>query len=177
MAEAFYESLLNSEIVGELQSYANQADNYVPVSQEYMGHQYHSVDVHPIPYAHPIERHIVRSMLTINKKYYNYDLYGTFEIQLLRYTPGGQYKWHCDYGLSANPDGDRKLSMSIQLSDAWDYNGGELHILDWQNLQSTMSKEVGSVLVFDSRVAHKVEPITEGERYAIVAWAHGPQLR
>jgi len=40
-----------------------------------------------------------------------------------------------------------------------------------------MEMECGNAMVFDSRVPHRVFPVTEGTRYAVVAWAHGPKLR
>ena len=47
----------------------------------------------------------------------------TVEIQIVKYKIGGNYNWHCDYGLSQNPNADRKLSLSIQLSDEYEYDG------------------------------------------------------
>ena len=96
---------------------------------------------------------------------------------MLRYDKGGYYDWHSDYGVSENPEGDRKLSLSLQLSDVWEYNGGNMRIRDWNNREHDMDMECGNAMVFDSRVPHKVFPVTNGVRYAIVAWAHGPQLR
>ena len=174
MVEAFYQSVLSSEAVGELQTYAHSVE-YRPIVQEYNGSTYQSTNVHVPPQSHPVEKYIVGSFIAFNKGFFNYDLWGSFEIQFLKYTSGGKYDWHCDYG---NSDvGARKLSMSIQLSPVWDYTGGDLLIRDWHNREHRISKEIGNVVVFDSRAPHKVEPITVGERYAIVAWAHGPELR
>ena len=158
-------------------AYSSTIEEFTPVIQDYKGQNYQTVGVHRLPHRHPIERHIVHTMMSFNKEYFNYDLYGTFEIQFLKYTRGSHYDWHCDYGVSENPNGPRKLSMSIQLSSCWEYNGGDVLIRDWHNRTSYMSKEVGNVMVFDSRVPHKVEPLKNGERLAIVAWAHGPELR
>ena len=174
MVNAFYESVLTSEIVGKLQNYAYQA-NYIPVKQNYMGKIYQSVDAHRLPGDHPLEKSISQIFLAFNNEYFHYDLWGKYEIQFLRYSPGGLYKWHCDYGIAES--GARKLSMSIQLSPTWDYTGGELRIKDWHNRTHIVSKEIGNVIVFDSRAAHTVTPIVGGERYAIVAWANGPELR
>lgn len=175
--KAFYQKVLNPDIVGELQQYANQVEEFVPVEQHYNGRVYQSVNVHRIPNEHQVNRHIVRAFKSFNDKYYNYDLFGTFEIQVLRYVPGGGYDWHSDYGISENPKGDRKLSMSIQLSPMWDYSGGDVIIRDWYNRDCFMDRELGNIMVFDSRAPHKVKPLNSGERLAIVAWAHGPKLR
>ena len=176
MVNAFYQNVLASEVVGELQQYAINA-TYQTVEQMHGGMLYQSVSAHRLPYRHEAERHIVRSMMAINNEHFKYELFGTFEIQFLKYTTGGMYDWHCDYGVSEHEKGPRKLSLSIQLSNCWDYNGGEVVINDWYNRENYMDNQVGAVMVFDSRVPHKVMPVTDGERYAIVAWAHGPQLR
>lgn len=175
--QAFYQKILNSNIVGELVHYATTVSDFVPVNQFYNNVLYQNVNIHRVPFGHDIERHIVHTFKAFNDEYYNYDLYGTFEIQLLKYNVGGGYDWHSDYGISEHPTGDRKLSMTIQLSSHWDYNGGEVVINDWYNRITHMDKEIGNVMVFDSRVPHKVTKLTSGERYAIVAWAHGPKLR
>ena len=174
MVNSHYESVLSSQVVGDLQTYAQEAE-YSPIVQKYKGELYQSVSAHRPMKGHRVESYIVKSFLAFNREYFNYDLWGSFEIQFLKYSPGGKYEWHCDYGISEV--GARKLSMSIQLSSAWEYNGGDLIVRDWHNRKHYISKEVGNLVVFDSRAPHKVEPITHGERYAVVAWAHGPELR
>lgn len=115
-----------------------------------------------------------------NEDNFNYDLDGdTLDIQLLRYREGGQYNWHSDYGLSVDSERGmtRKLSVSIQLSEESDYEGGELEWIDYSGRHSYSSRLKGSGVVFDSRLPHKANPIKSGERFALVAWASGPQLR
>ena len=176
MINAFYQNILSFDEVGKLQEYANKT-RYEPITQEYQGTSYQSVEAHRLPHGHPMEKPIVHSMMRMNNEYFNYDLFGTFEIQFLKYNVGGMYDWHCDYGVSEHPGGPRKLSLSLQLSSPWDYNGGDVLIMDWYNREHPMDRELGAVMVFDSRVPHKVAPIVDGERYSVVAWAHGPQLR
>lgn len=176
--DAHYANILPAHLVGPMQAYAKHKDTqYIPVRQDYMGEHYRTVSVHRLPHGHPIEEHIVKSMVYFNREAFEYDLSGSFEIQLMHYKPGDGFDWHCDYGLSAYDGQDRKLSFTLQLSEAWDYNGGELQIRDWCGVPSLLSKECGAFIVFDSRVPHKVKRITSGERYSIVAWAHGPKLR
>ena len=71
----------------------------------------------------------------------------------------------------------RKLSMTIQLSDPSNYEGGELQLVNYANNLVMMEKYLGRVLVFDAKIPHKVWPVTWGERYALVGWVSGPQLR
>ncbi len=124
---------------------------------------------------------LIRNLFELaNEDNFNYDLDGdTLDIQLLRYREGGQYNWHADYGLSANSERGmtRKLSVSIQLSEESDYEGGDLEFIDYCGRHSHSSRLKGSGVVFDSRLPHRANIIKSGERFALVAWASGPQLR
>lgn len=113
----------------------------------------------------------------LNEKHFHYDLSGTCEVQIVKYNKGGNYNWHADYGLSENKDCVRKLSMSIQLTNYFEYEGCEVILCDHSRNYSTLSKELGSGMIFDSKTPHKVTPLTKGQRICLVAWAHGPQLR
>jgi len=114
---------------------------------------------------------------SVNDRYYQYDLDDVFEFQLIKYYEGGNYNWHCDYGISMRTDVVRKLSMTMQLSDPRDYEGGELQLVDYSNRKQMMDKHQGTVIVFDSKLPHKVWPVTWGKRIALVGWASGPPLR
>ena len=115
--------------------------------------------------------------LDINKKYFEYDLDNIFEFQLIKYYKGGNYNWHCDYGISPVNGKVRKLSMSIQLSEPKEYEGGELELINYSNYPIMLEKNIGTTIVFDSKCPHKVWPVTWGERLALVGWANGPKLR
>ena len=94
-------------------------------------------------------------------------------LQLARYEPGMHYDWHADLG--PGHMGNRKLSVTVQLSSPDDYEGGELH-LDCQNTEDFIApKELGSVTVFPSFMKHKVAPVTSGIRYSLVVWCSGTQ--
>jgi PKHD-type hydroxylase len=74
----------------------------------------------------------------------------------------------------------RKLSMTINLCEPEEYDGGEL-LFDmgvhrdkndrFHNCQEIKSQ--GSVIVFPSFVHHCVTPVTRGTRYSLVVWAIG----
>ena len=174
---AFYEQELSNEIVGDLVRFASNNTELVHIHQNYKGLVYQDVKAARIPQDTNVMSIIKGCFLHFNELFFKYELFDTVEAQLLKYSPGCHYDWHSDYGISENPAGDRKISMSIQLSSAWDYNGGDLVIRDWYNREKYMTKDIGHVIAFDSRCPHKVQPILDGERMAIVAWAHGPQLR
>lgn len=108
----------------------------------------------------------------VNQRY-RFDIDRISEVQIARYGPGDFYDWHVDIGKAATST--RKLSLSVQLSDGGDYQGGELVIHDQQD--SKPVKVIGSVIVFPSFLPHRVKEVTFGERWSLVAWAHGPPFR
>ena len=115
--------------------------------------------------------------LDVNEKHYEYDLKDIFEFQLIKYYVGGNYNWHCDYGEAPIRGSVRKLSMSVHLTDPKEYEGGELNLINYSNYPIMVNNNLGSTIVFDSRIPHKVWPVTWGTRIALVGWANGPKLR
>ena len=87
----------------------------------------------------------------------------------------GHYDWHHDVHWSSQDLQDRKLSVTLQLSDPTSYEGG---LFEFDEVKTTADFSAkGSVLVFPSYLSHKVHPVTAGERHALVAWFFGPRWR
>jgi predicted 2-oxoglutarate/Fe(II)-dependent dioxygenase YbiX len=111
---------------------------------------------------------------TLNSSFYNFHLSSLIEgIQFIKYdAPDGGYKPHVDsiYGGVI-----RKLSISVQLSDGDEYEGGELIVHDGREL--VLPRSVGTVAVFPSYALHEVRPITKGTRYSLVAWVTGDAFK
>lgn len=112
-----------------------------------------------------------------NKEMWNFDL--TVLNDSIQYTvyngsEKGFYDWHLDIG----PDelALRKLSLVVQLSNASDYEGGELQLQRGKYLDLP-TKTRGSVILFPSYLLHRVTPVTSGERRSLVLWAGGKSLR
>jgi predicted 2-oxoglutarate/Fe(II)-dependent dioxygenase YbiX len=96
-------------------------------------------------------------------------------IQFSKYNEGCFYTKHTDYGDTDNHR-TRKLSLSFQLSDESEYEGGELILYNHiQNTSFSAHKSKGSIIVFDSRIRHEVTTVTSGTRYSLVKWYHGDQ--
>jgi PKHD-type hydroxylase len=96
--------------------------------------------------------------------------------QLGRYksTDEGHYDWHID-SYPPKEGIQRKLSISILLSDPSEFEGGELQFKGIEN-QKILTKQ-GSIVVFPSFIEHRVTPVTKGVRYSAVTWASGPSFR
>jgi len=72
----------------------------------------------------------------------------------------------------------RKLSISIQLTDPEEYEGGELKLYDGDDKEAqVMDKTQGTLIIFPSYVLHEVMPITKGTRNSLVTWITGKQFK
>jgi PKHD-type hydroxylase len=119
---------------------------------------------------------IAQTCLEINKLYFRFDLNGIAEqLQFTNYkAPSGKYGKHIDRvgeGMTV-----RKLSISIQLTDPKEYEGGEL-ILYGKDEPDIMDKEQGTLIVFPSYILHEVKPVTRGERNSLVCWITGKPFK
>jgi PKHD-type hydroxylase len=111
-----------------------------------------------------------------NKSLWNFDLYSVLDnIQYTEYhaEDGGHYDWHQDLGpgwLSK-----RKISITVQLSDPSEYEGGELEY--WKGgppeNADKAPKGKGVVFIFPSYMMHRVTPVTKGVRRSLVLWIGG----
>ena len=126
---------------------------------------------------------------------WNFDWDRSESCQFTKYKLNQYYDWHCDawkkpYDKPNSPDHGkiRKLSMTCQLTDGSEYEGGELEF-DFRNYEPHMRdeskhrrqcKEIlpkGSIIVFPSFVWHRVKPVTSGTRYSLVVWHIGRPFR
>jgi PKHD-type hydroxylase len=71
---------------------------------------------------------------------------------------------------------NRKLSITVQLSDPSEYEGGELQFMINQHI-ITAPKEKGTAIIFPSFALHRVTPVTKGARKSIVGWIGGPPYK
>jgi PKHD-type hydroxylase len=93
---------------------------------------------------------------------------GFARLLISRYAGGQTYGAHVDDALMGGARTD--LSFTIFLSDPESYTGGELVVVD--RLEDRAFKlNPGEALVYPSDTLHRVEPVTEGVRLAIVGWA------
>lgn len=133
-------------------------------------------------------------IIKANTSNFLYDI-GGFEGNILQYSHYNKtnfYTWHSDSELASYycPQNDpkenfiessteliRKLSISVQLSDENDYEGGELQLMDGRGKVYNVPKEKGTIIVFDSRTRHRVRKIKSGTRKSLVGWVLGPRWK
>ena len=110
-------------------------------------------------------------------KFYNYNLDGKCSIKIQRYKNTGHIDWHMDEEIkegvgSQGTTNVRMLSMSVLLND--NFKGGKMLIKNADNnYLIEYDGPVGKAVIFPSTWIHKVEPVTNGERYVLTAWAYG----
>jgi len=114
-------------------------------------------------------------VLNLNDSFFQFDIFGLNEgLQFTNYkAPSNKYGKHIDRGLD---NVIRKLSLSIQLTNPKEYEGGELFLYeDEKGIE--MKKEQGTLILFPSYILHEVKPVTKGERNSLVSWVTGKQFK
>ena len=105
--------------------------------------------------------------------------------QFTIYNKNQFYDWHIDAfpepykNKNENLNGKiRKLSCTLQLSNEFEYSGGELEFSDGnpKKQETIIAKEAlkkGTLIVFPSYVYHRVKPVIKGTRKSLVLWSVG----
>jgi|SRR5579862_3430127 len=118
--------------------------------------------------------HRISELIMQVNHWYRFDVGGFSEALLYcEYPEGGHFGWHVDCGESRTAT--RKISLSVQLSDAADYLGGGLEFGAHGELRE--ARRIGTAVAFPAFLHHRVQPVTRGLRRSLVAWAHGPMFR
>ena len=133
-------------------------------------------------------------VMRMNHWNFQYDIesFDADSIEYLEYGPGQHYTWHTDMiyplitqevphtGIQQHPirvEKTRKLSFTLLLND--DYEGGDLQFyFPGANTRAqSIPRQKGRLVIFDSRVVHRVTKVKSGLRKSIVGWVVGPRWR
>lgn len=109
---------------------------------------------------------------------WKFDLHTAPEkIQFTEYyaSEGGHYGWHQDIG--KGPTSIRKVSITVQISDPNEYEGGDLEIWKGGDAPIKAPRGKGTVVVFPSYMMHRVTKVTYGKRQSLVLWVGGDHYR
>jgi PKHD-type hydroxylase len=107
---------------------------------------------------------------------YRFELHGMMDpLQFTRYDAAthDEIGWHVDCG--EGPNTTRKLSLTVQLSDPGDYEGGDLEFLAMP--ATSFLRHQGAAILFPALLTHRITPIARGSRYSLVAFFNGPPFR
>jgi PKHD-type hydroxylase len=154
-----------------------------------------------IPTSHWVGGFVWHYIQRANRENFLYDLTSIDgeTIQYTQYGEGQYYNWHIDAGIDTfykpqkivssdnNISEDlntirgeyvRKLSFSIQLSEPDEYSGGEVQFMSIDNTDTFFApKQKGTIVIFDSRLLHRVRRVKSGLRKSLVGWVIGPRWR
>jgi hypothetical protein len=107
----------------------------------------------------------------ISQLEFNIDFVEPYEVK--KYTSKDFFGKHVDNYYSLSKDIDRKITMSVQLTDSSEYTGGELLVLG----RNIGGKSKGSATLFPSTFTHEVTLVKSGVRWSLIGWAWGPYWR
>lgn len=113
-----------------------------------------------------------------NNTNWKFDIHAMLEqIQYTEYyaADNGHYTWHQDIG--PNDASKRKVSVTIQLSDSHEYEGGDLQIWQGGTTIQTCPRGAGVGVLFPSYMMHRVTPVTKGTRKSLVLWIGGSHFK
>ena len=105
--------------------------------------------IHPDDKSLWVYERITQYAQQANNELWKFNLYSIIDsIQYtVYYEGGGHYDWHIDIG--PNLINHRKISITIQLSDPDDYEGGDLEI--WTGGEfKTIERKQGCAIIFPS---------------------------
>ena len=120
---------------------------------------------------------------------WNFEIDNAEPCQFTIYNSNQFYGWHTDRfdkeDLKRYDKGrNRKLSMTLCLSDRKEYTGGDLEFVREGppdiKPDIVTNKELGnkgSICFFPSFMWHRVKPVTKGTRYSLVIWFSGKDFR
>lgn len=133
--------------------------------------------LYPDPHASGAFERLAELVDQVNRESFRFDLLGFAEpIQYTVYeAPSVGYDWHIDM-LNAPTEVQRKLSITIQLTEPQEYDGGELELRDGAAVV-TAPKGRGTLVAFPGWGHHRVTAVTRGMRRSLVAWIGGPAFR
>jgi hypothetical protein len=105
-------------------------------------------------------------------KFLDFDIDFIEPYELKRYTSEDFFEKHTDTYNHIADNVDRKITMSVQLSDENEYEDGSFNVL---NHKFKLPK--GSIIAFPSFFEHEVEKIQSGVRWSLIGWGWGPYWR
>jgi len=87
-----------------------------------------------------------------------------------RYEPGMNYGDHIDSPImGAAPMLRTDISVTVSLTDAASYDGGEL-VIDVAGVPQRWKGNAGDCILYPSDTLHRVEPVTRGIRTVAIFW-------
>jgi len=142
-----------------------------------------TTDIFPSDSLYTLVIQRVTAILPALQETYGFDLHSEperllpfFQVNRYRGSERGRIGYHMDLDGRVELE-ERKLSLSILLNDASSFQGGDLLIHDGDAHYPLRDAVAGQGVAFPSFAMHGVEEVTEGDRWTMVLWLHGPRFR
>ena len=128
---------------------------------------------------------MISMAIEANEAKFHFDLHSSLEmVQYTEYyaSEKGHFDWHQDLGIGDRPS-KRKISITIQLSESDEYEGGDFLIATGGSGTGKLDnfhvcpKGKGVGILFPSYKMHRVTPVTKGVRKSLVLWIGGSHFR
>ena len=121
---------------------------------------------------------IERTMKQVNGNHFGYEGMTITELaQFTEYPKGGFYDWHMDAEVNCQFEPPvRKISMTILLSPANEFEGGDLEFMTEGNKPPHRLVQ-GQAIFFCSMIRHRVSKVKKGIRRSLVMWFGGPPFK
>lgn len=123
---------------------------------------------------------LMNMIMEANNNLWHFNIHGLLDsIQYTEYhaSENGHYGWHQDIGPGMLST--RKISVTVQLSDPSEYDGGDLEYFIGGDPENPIKVErnKGLVFIFPSFMMHRVTPVTRGVRRSFVLWIGGEHFK
>ena len=186
---SFNQNLNNNEILNIYKIASNYNFSLATITSDPLKYNPRTSQIKWLPFEN-ITKSLYNSLEELiqvaNSSAFNFDIVSSFDlVQYTEYysTQQGKYDWHQD--VSKNPNNGitppyRKLSLTIQLSDPSEYEGGDLEFYIPNPKEKEIvkaPKEKGKIIIFPSYLYHRVTPVTKGIRKSLVWWVGGTPFR
>ena len=173
----YFENAFNDEEINQIEELSKKYDSTDGCVGKDIDYSYRKSGITWIPQTEETKHIYIKIFELVqkaNKDMWNFSLsHFKEDLQLGKYEGEGHYDWHMDVGENSST---RKLSVSIQLSDPDEYEGGELNFfINREAITAPNTK--GTVIIFPSFFMHKVSMVTKGVRKSLVIWVHGPVIK
>jgi hypothetical protein len=116
---------------------------------------------------HPVYK-ILDNVWKTHAENHQYDLSFIEYYEIKSYYVGDKFGEHVDTHGAPKMLQERKLNLTIQLSDPDSYEGGDLYIKEHH-----ATRQLGSGIFFPPYVLHKITEITSGTRYCLIGHGWG----
>ena len=160
----------------------------IPFQQAIIGNDEENLDIRSssIKWIPPNEQwawlyeKLMNMIIEANDAIWHFDLHNlTDYIQYTEYyaEKGGHYNWHQDIG--PGEMSKRKISITVQLSDPDEYEGGDLEYFKGGDPEKAdkAPRGKGVVFIFPSYMMHRVTKVTKGTRRSFVLWVGGEHYK